>query len=283
MIGDFNAKIGPRRTPGEFHIGTYDFQWNEQGERLSEFIMGSPSMGTRNFRSPPLYAGSHPMGDIIMKFTPSSTIIDWEFFATLAGFWEDSAMDNINEEYDILHLEYLKRQRGATRAAGNQKLTSELVMLCREAIKEDLKERRSEVPAEATEAGKSIWEQPLDGEGNVESHLRLLLSSLRQPCPLASSPSEEEGHIIPEVLLSEVRHTITSTKSRTTSWFDRTYSVPKHIKNLSAAVINTLAMLFTRYLSECKVSKQWKGSKTVLFGRREIHKTSPTTTVYRSG
>ncbi|KAK6744508.1 hypothetical protein RB195_011309 [Necator americanus] len=87
-------------------------------------------------------------------------------------------MDNIDEEYDRLveHLHCAKkaesfkntkrrlslenlqliRQRGATRAAGNQELTSELARLCREAIKEDLKERRVEVLAEAAEAGKSI-------------------------------------------------------------------------------------------------------------------------------
>ncbi|ETN78100.1 hypothetical protein NECAME_18249, partial [Necator americanus] len=88
-------------------------------------------------------------------------------------------MDNIDEEYDRLvehlhdcakktesfkttkrrlSLETLEliRQRGAARAAGNQELTSELARLCREAIKEDLEERRAEVLAEAAEAGKSI-------------------------------------------------------------------------------------------------------------------------------
>ncbi|KAK6763030.1 hypothetical protein RB195_023652 [Necator americanus] len=108
------------------------------------------------------------------------TIINWDLFATLAGFWIPiSAMDNINEEYDrfVEHLHDcankaesfkttkrrlsletlgLIRQRGAARAAGNQELTSELARLCREAIKEDLKERRAEVLAEVAEAGKSI-------------------------------------------------------------------------------------------------------------------------------
>ncbi|ETN73402.1 hypothetical protein NECAME_18366, partial [Necator americanus] len=88
-------------------------------------------------------------------------------------------MDNIDQEYDRLvehlhgcakkaesskttkrrlSLESLEliRQRGATRAAGNQELTSELARLCRETVKEDLKERRAEVLAEAAEAGKSI-------------------------------------------------------------------------------------------------------------------------------
>ncbi|KAK6763002.1 hypothetical protein RB195_023635 [Necator americanus] len=107
------------------------------------------------------------------------TIIYWDLFATLAGFWEDSAMDNINEEYDRfvedlhdctrnaqsskttkrrLSLETLDLicQCGAARAALNQELTSKLTKLCRRAIKEDLKERRAEVVAEAVEPGKSI-------------------------------------------------------------------------------------------------------------------------------
>uniref|UniRef100_A0A0K0CTF7 Craniofacial development protein 2-like n=1 Tax=Angiostrongylus cantonensis TaxID=6313 RepID=A0A0K0CTF7_ANGCA len=33
-IGDFNAKIGPRRTSEERHIGTHGLEWYEQGERL---------------------------------------------------------------------------------------------------------------------------------------------------------------------------------------------------------------------------------------------------------
>ena len=84
-------------------------------------------------------------------------------------------MDNIDEEYDRLvkhlhdcakkaesikttkrrlSLETLEliRQRGAARAAGNQELTSELAKLCREAIKEELKERRAKVLAEAADA-----------------------------------------------------------------------------------------------------------------------------------
>ncbi|ETN86413.1 hypothetical protein NECAME_16353 [Necator americanus] len=87
-------------------------------------------------------------------------------------------MDNIDEEYDRLvehlhdcakkaesfktikrrlSLETLEliRQRGAARAAGNQELTSELARLCRETMKEGLKERRAEVLREAAEAGKS--------------------------------------------------------------------------------------------------------------------------------
>ncbi|WKX90251.1 hypothetical protein Q1695_009248 [Nippostrongylus brasiliensis] len=41
IVGDFNAKIGPRRSSEELHIGVHGLEWNEQGERLSEFIMST--------------------------------------------------------------------------------------------------------------------------------------------------------------------------------------------------------------------------------------------------
>ncbi|KIH60696.1 hypothetical protein ANCDUO_09043 [Ancylostoma duodenale] len=106
-------------------------------------------------------------------------VINWGLFTSLAGFWEDTVVDNIDEVYDRLvqHLRdsakkaegsrttkrrvsyealELIRQRGGARAAGNYQLTSELAKRCREAIKEDLKERRAAVLAEASETGKSI-------------------------------------------------------------------------------------------------------------------------------
>ncbi|RCN46712.1 hypothetical protein ANCCAN_07250 [Ancylostoma caninum] len=75
-------------------------------------------------------------------------VINWDLFTSLAGFWEDAVVDNIDEEYDQLvqHLRdsaksaegsritkgrqsyetlELIRQRGAARAAGNYQLTSE--------------------------------------------------------------------------------------------------------------------------------------------------------------
>ncbi|ETN74573.1 hypothetical protein NECAME_12900 [Necator americanus] len=107
------------------------------------------------------------------------TIIDLELFASLVDFWEDTVMDNIDDEYErfVEHLHdctrkakslktikrcrspktlELMRQRGHARAAGNQELTSGVARLCREAIKEDVKERRAKVLAEAAEAGRSI-------------------------------------------------------------------------------------------------------------------------------
>ncbi|KAK6761478.1 hypothetical protein RB195_022517 [Necator americanus] len=43
---------------------------------------------------------------------------------------------------------------------------------------------------------------------------------------------------------------------------------PEHLKNLPPVLINTLARLFTRYLSEYKVPTQWKTSKTVLLYKK---------------
>ncbi|KAK6735253.1 hypothetical protein RB195_018435 [Necator americanus] len=191
IIGDFNAKVGPRRTPEELHIGTHGLQWNDQGERLAEFIMTTKTIhGNSQFQNPsslrwtwesPGGGYRNEIDHIIVNKRGRNprTVINWDLFATLAGFWEDSAMDNIDEEYDrlvehlrdcakkaesskttkrCLSLETLElvRQRGAARAAGNQELTSVLARLCRKAIKEDLEERRAEVLAEAAEAGKSI-------------------------------------------------------------------------------------------------------------------------------
>ncbi|KAK6735639.1 hypothetical protein RB195_018701 [Necator americanus] len=42
----------------------------------------------------------------------------------------------------------------------------------------------------------------------------------------------------------------------------------EHLKNLPPVLVNILARLFTRYLSECKVPKQWKTSKTVLLYKK---------------
>ncbi|KAK6762238.1 hypothetical protein RB195_023088 [Necator americanus] len=182
-----------------------------------------------------------------------------------------------------LTLETLEliRQRGETRAAGNQELKSEFARLCREAIKEDLKERRAEVLAEAAEAGKSIHYAHRDGgqddddcspepegnnhcieKGDGENHLRLYSDLFDSHVHLPPHHQREDRHVIPEVLPSEIRHSIISVKNRTAPGPDRIR--PEHLKNLLPVLINTLAKLFTRYLSECKVPKQWKTSKTVL-------------------
>ncbi|KAK6744638.1 hypothetical protein RB195_011390 [Necator americanus] len=308
IIGDFNAKVGPRRN---FTSGptAYNGMTRERGSPSSSW-RPRPSMGTRNSRSPPLYPGrgNHPVEE--RERNPRTTI-NWDLFATLAGFWEDSATDNIDEEYDrlveqLLHdcakkaesfkttkrrlsLETLEliRQRGAARAAGNQELTSELVRLCREAIKEDLKELRAEVLAEAAEAGKSIryarrdfasrktrmtalWNPngtAIASRRGMEKiiydfHSDLFDSHVHLPPHYL----REDGQVIPVVLPSEIRHAIMSVRNRTAPGPDRIR--PEHLKSLPPVLINTLARLFTRYLSECKVPKQWKTSETVLLYKK---------------
>ena len=92
----------------------------------------------------------------------SKSTMNRDLFRSLAGFWEHTVVDNIDEEYNRLveHLHdcakkaesfkvtkrrlssetlELIRQRGIARAAGDRLLTSELVKKCREAIKRDLK------------------------------------------------------------------------------------------------------------------------------------------------
>uniref|UniRef100_A0A0K0DMH9 Endo/exonuclease/phosphatase domain-containing protein n=1 Tax=Angiostrongylus cantonensis TaxID=6313 RepID=A0A0K0DMH9_ANGCA len=96
IIGDFNVKIGPRRSFEEHQIGTHGLEWNEPDELLSEFIMATKA---------------------------------------------------IHETLQLI------RQRGIARAAGNPEQASELAKQCRQAIKEDLKERRAAVMVEAAKAG----------------------------------------------------------------------------------------------------------------------------------
>ncbi|KAK6758358.1 hypothetical protein RB195_015897 [Necator americanus] len=232
IIGDFNARVGPRKTPEELHIGTHGLQWNDQGERLSEFIMTTKTIhGNSQFQKPsslrwtwepPGGGYRNEIDHIIVNKRPSPPLRriflhkesregrqvqreksqdyhqlgSLRYASRLLGRFRNGQQKRI-EEYDQLvehlhdcakkaesfkttkrrlSLETLEliRHCGAARATGNQELTSELARLCREAIKEDLKERRAEVLAEAAEAGKSIryaletcqkQKQPLHREG----------------------------------------------------------------------------------------------------------------------
>ncbi|EYC46115.1 hypothetical protein Y032_0407g910 [Ancylostoma ceylanicum] len=360
IVGDFNAKIGPRRTPEELHIGTHGLQWNEQGERLSELIMTTKTIhGNSQFQKPTslrwtwespggeyhneidhiivnrrhcltdvgvvpkFYTGSdHRLlrarfffsrkGEKAAKYKKRSPkpIINWDLFTTLLSFiiFYYTQCRGTMLPFEVKHLHdstkkaeglrttkrrqshetfELIRQRGAARAAGNYQLTSELARRCREAIKEDLKERRAAVLAEAAEAGRSIRNTRRDfanrktkmtalrrPDGTITSSRMVmerviydfysdLFDSHVQlpPCHL-----REDEYVIPSVLPSEVRHAIKSVKNRTAPGPDRIR--PEHLKNLPTALVNTLARLFTRYLSECKVPSQWKTSRTVLLYKK---------------
>ncbi|KAK6728723.1 hypothetical protein RB195_006020 [Necator americanus] len=210
------------------------------------------------------------------------TTIKWDLFDMLAGFWEDSAMDNIDEDYDRLveHLhdctkkaETERAEPGAAGAAGNQELTSEL---CRDAIKKDLKGRRAEVLAEAAEAGKSIRHALRDFASRKKR-----MTALRNPKGTTSA-SRRGMEKITYDFYSDLFHShvhLPPHHLRENDMSFQTFSRPKydmlscrikpeHLKNLPSVLINTLARLFTRYLSECKVPKQWKNSKTVLLYKK---------------
>ncbi|XGW24371.1 hypothetical protein V3C99_006072 [Haemonchus contortus] len=330
IVGDFNAKIGPRRTAEELHIGTHGVEWNEQGERLSEFIMTTHTIhGNSQFQKPShlRWTWESPGGQfhneidhiifnrrfcltdvaVVPKFYTGS---DHRLLRARFCFSVDSVIDNIDEEYNRLveHLHdsatkaeslqvakrrlssetlELIRQRGIARAAGNYQRTSELAKLCREAIKEDLKERRAAVMDEAAEAGKSIRKAR-----RSFANYKTKMTSLRRPdgtvtasrramekviydfysdlfdshVYLPTHHLRQDEYIAPSVLPSEIRHAITSMKNCTAPGPDRIK--PEHLKSIPPVIIKTLARLFTRYLSECKVPTSWKTSKTVLLYKK---------------
>ncbi|VDO61355.1 unnamed protein product [Heligmosomoides polygyrus] len=184
IVGDFNAKIGPRRSPEELHIGTHGLEWNEQGERLSEFILSIKAIhGNSQFQKPPslrwtwkslggeshneidhiifnwkycltdvsvvpkFYTGSdHRLlsarfrfsrqGEKAAKFKKRNprTTINWDLYTYLANLWEDTVMDNIDEEYD----RFVHHLHDSTKGAESLKTTK----------------RRSTIPKDVLEAEK---------------------------------------------------------------------------------------------------------------------------------
>uniref|UniRef100_A0A0K0D7L9 Endo/exonuclease/phosphatase domain-containing protein n=1 Tax=Angiostrongylus cantonensis TaxID=6313 RepID=A0A0K0D7L9_ANGCA len=184
FIGDFNAKIGPRRSSEERHIGTHGLEWNEQGERLSEFIMAAMTIhGNSQFQKPhpQRWTWECPNGEyhneidhiiVNRKFCLTDVVIVPKFYTGSDHRCRSHGQHDrlIQHVHDIalkakslkitkrrLFLETLEliHQRGIARAAGNRELTSDFSKQCRQATKE-LKERRTAAMVKAAEAGKSI-------------------------------------------------------------------------------------------------------------------------------
>ncbi|KAK6736866.1 hypothetical protein RB195_019514 [Necator americanus] len=83
----------------------------------------------------------------------------------------------------------------------------------------------------------------------------------------------EDGHVIPKVLPTEVRHDIKSVRNRSSPGLDRIK--PEHLKYMPPVLLNTLARLLTicrnvRFLSNGKPARPY------CCIRRETHKTSTT-------
>ncbi|KAK6739358.1 hypothetical protein RB195_021030 [Necator americanus] len=164
---------------------------------------------------------------------------------------------------------------------------SELARLCREAIKEDLKERRAEVLAEVAEVGKGIRYARRDFASRKTR--MIALQNLKGTTTASRRGMEkiiydfysdvfdshahlpphhlrEDGQVIPEVLPSEIRHAIMSVRNRTALGRDRLR--PEHLKNLPPVLINTLERLFTRYLSECRFLNSGRPARPCCCTRR---------------
>ncbi|KAK6750355.1 hypothetical protein RB195_002372 [Necator americanus] len=78
----------------------------------------------------------------------------------------------------------------------------------------------------------------------VEKAIHNFYSDLFDHVHLRPHHLREDGHVIPKVLPSEVRHAIMSVKNHTSPGLDRIKS--EHLKYLHPLLINrTLAMLFT--------------------------------------
>uniref|UniRef100_A0A7I4Y071 Reverse transcriptase domain-containing protein n=1 Tax=Haemonchus contortus TaxID=6289 RepID=A0A7I4Y071_HAECO len=307
IVGDFNAKIGPRRTAEELHIGTHGVEWNEQSERLSEFIMKTHTIhGNSQFQKPShsRWTWESPGGqfhneidhiNFNRRFCLTDVAVVPKFYTgsdhrlPRARFcFLDSVIDNIDEEYNRLveHLHdsatkaeslqvakrrlssetlELIRRRGIARAAGNYQRTSELAKLCREAIKEDLKERRAAVMDGAAEAGKSIrkarrsfvnyktkmtpFRRP---DGTVTASRRAMEKVIYDfysdlfdsHVYLPTHHLRQDEYVALSVLPSEIRHAITSMKNCTAPGPDRIK--PEHLKSIPPVIIKTLVRLFTR-------------------------------------
>ncbi|XP_054995955.1 uncharacterized protein LOC129405016, partial [Sorex araneus] len=161
----------------------------------------------------------------------------------------------------------------------------------REVIKENLKERRASVLADAAEAGKSICNACLSFanykmkmtalrrlDGSVTSSRRAMervihdfyLDLFNSHVHLPTYQIPQAGYVVPNVLPSEIRQVILSVKTCIAPGPEKVR--PEHLKNLLLVLINTVARLFTRYLSECKVPSQEKASRTILlYKQRNIH------------
>ncbi|KAK6743518.1 hypothetical protein RB195_010656 [Necator americanus] len=193
-------------------------------------------------------------------------------------------MDNIDEEYERLvehlhdyankaesskttkrrlSLETLEliRQRGAARAAGNQELTSELArLLRREAGKNiryarrDFASRKTRMSALRNPKGTTIALRRV-----MEKIIYDFYSDLFHLPPHHLS---EDGHVIPGVLPSEIRHVIRTPEKPSATIHqhpgEALYTLPLQMQGSE--------------VHECKVPKQWKISKTVfLYKKGDSH------------
>ncbi|KJH43303.1 hypothetical protein DICVIV_10673 [Dictyocaulus viviparus] len=99
-------------------------------------------------------------------------------------------------------------------------------------------------------------ENELTSLRTVEGNILTLHNEATKKITALEHQQEKQEHN-----LNEIQYAISSGRNHTALGPDRIR--PEHLKNLPPVLIGTLARLFTRYLSECKVPSQWKTSRTV--------------------
>ncbi|VDM62172.1 unnamed protein product [Angiostrongylus costaricensis] len=80
---------------------------------------------------------------------------------------------------------------------------------------------------------------------------------------LLSYEIKEDGYVVSPVLPSEIPHAISPVENRTAPGPETIR--PEHLKNLPPVLVNTLARLLTRYLSDFKVKICTYNARTVAF------------------
>uniref|UniRef100_A0A0K0DC17 Endo/exonuclease/phosphatase domain-containing protein n=1 Tax=Angiostrongylus cantonensis TaxID=6313 RepID=A0A0K0DC17_ANGCA len=115
IIGDFNAKIGQRKTSEEHHIETHGLECKEQDAPLSALDVESLSEDYNSEMDHILVNLRFCLTDVtvVPKFCtgPDHSVLCARFYFSrkgekAVGCWEDAAVDNIDEEYNrlIQHL-----------------------------------------------------------------------------------------------------------------------------------------------------------------------------------
>lgn len=170
-----------------------------------------------------------------------------------------------------------------SRVVGNYRSTSELAKLYTEETKQDLKERSAAMLAETTEAGnrdsancKTRMIALRRPHGTTSSSRRVL-----EKVSTAFRTSSIASFTFLLVILGRVDMSLRwfSLPSPTYLQVDEGTYITWSGQNLTwtpqeptAVLINTLARLFWRYLSVCKVPNWWKTGRTVLlYKKKDLH------------
>uniref|UniRef100_A0A7I5EB13 Reverse transcriptase domain-containing protein n=1 Tax=Haemonchus contortus TaxID=6289 RepID=A0A7I5EB13_HAECO len=190
-----------------------------------------------------------------MKFRKRSrkTSISWDHFASLANKWEDSVIDNIDEGYNRL-VEHL--HDSATKA--------ESLQVAKRRLFED---SRVDTPAWNRASYKQLSTIVRTCEAMQRSDKGRSEREKSSSHGRSRRARKEHSQSPTELCQLQDQDDLPSSSGR------NCYCIPEgngeeHLKSIALVIIKTLARLFTRYLSGCKVPTSWKTSKTVLLYKK---------------